>query len=147
MGANTNYYIDNDTGNIYVKSAGTWAVVYTPLSTTITFTNKRITARVLAYSPATATPAINTNNYDVVHITAQNVNITSFTTNLTGSPVVGDTLRISVTDNGTARTLSWGASYESSTVNLPTTTVASTRLDVGFFWNTETTKWRCVAVA
>lgn len=114
---------------------------------TQTVTNKRITKRVIALSAGSATPAINTDSYDVVHITAQNAAITSFTTNLTGTPVDGDTLRISITDNGTARALTWGASFEASTIALPTTTVISTRLDVGFFWNTETSKWRVAGVA
>lgn len=123
-------------------------VVIPSISSTNTLTNKRITKRVLALSAGSATPSINTDNYDVVHITAQSAAITSFTTNLTGTPVDGDTLRISITDNGTARALTWGSSFESSgLVLLPTTTVVSTRLDVGFFWNTETSKWRCVAVS
>lgn len=117
------------------------------LATAQTLTNKRITKRVLALSAGSATPAINTDSYDVVHITAQSAAITSFTSSLSGTPVDGDTLRISITDNGTARALTWGASFEASTQALPTTTVISTRLDVGFFWNTETSKWRCVAVA
>lgn len=117
------------------------------ISSTSTLTNKRITKRVLALSAGSATPAINTDSYDVVHITAQSAAITSFTSSLTGTPVDGDTLRISITDDGTARALTWGASFEASTVALPTTTVISTRLDVGFIWNTETTKWRCVAIS
>ena len=117
------------------------------LAGTETLTNKRVTRRVLGLSAGSATPSINTDNYDVVHITAQSAAITSFTTGLTGTPVDGDTLRISITDDGTARALTWGASFEGSTVALPTTTVVNTRLDVGLFWNTETTKWRCVAVA
>jgi len=120
---------------------------YTTPTGTETLTNKRVTKRVSALSAGSATPAINTDTTDVVHITAQSAAITSFTTNLTGTPVDGDTLRISITDNGTARALTWGTSFEASTVALPTTTVISTRLDVGFFWNTETSKWRCVAVA
>lgn len=118
------------------------------LTGTQTLTNKRITKRVLALSAGSATPAINTDSYDVVKITAQNAAITSFTTNLTGTPVDGDTLRISITDDGTARALTWGTSFEASgTVALPTTTVINTRLDVGFFWNVATSKWRCVASA
>jgi WD40 repeat protein len=101
--------------------------------------------RVLATSGPGATPTVNTDSYDVVHLTALAAAITSMTTNLSGTPVDGDTLRISFTDNGTVRAIAWGASFESSTVTLPTTTVASTRLDVGLFWNTETSKWRCVA--
>lgn len=106
----------------------------------------RTSKRVLATAGPGATPTVNTDSYDVVHLTALAAAITSMTTNLTGTPVDGDTIRISFTDNGTARAISWGASFEASTVALPTTTVASTRLDAGFFWNTETSKWRCVAV-
>jgi hypothetical protein len=114
-------------------------------ATTDTLSNKRITKRVLALSANSATPAINTDNYDVVHITAQTAAITSFTTNLTGTPVDGDTLRISITGSSGAA-IAWGTSFESSTVTLPTAFTTS-RQDVGFFWNTETSKWRCVAVA
>ena len=102
--------------------------------------------RVLSITANTGTPSINTNNYNVIHITSQSVAITSFTTNLTGTPVDGQTLRISVTGS-TAIALTWGTSFESSTATLPTTTVGTTRLDIGFFWNTETSRWRCVAVA
>ena len=114
-------------------------------STTETFTNKRITKRVLGSTSNSATPTINTDNYDVVHITSQSINITSFTTNLSGTPVDGDKLIISITDSGSAISLTWGSSFENGADTLPSTTVASTRLDTGFFWNTETTKWRCMA--
>jgi hypothetical protein len=80
-------------------------------------------------------------------ITALAAAITSFTTNLTGTPTDWQTLWISITDNGTARSITWWASFEASTVSLPTTTVISTRLDVGFVWNTVTSRWRCIAVA
>lgn len=133
----------SNTTALTLPTAGTLAT----LAGTETFTNKRITKRVSALSAGSATPAINTDTTDVVHITAQSAAITSFTTNLTGTPVDGDTLRISITDNGTARAITWGASFEASTVALPTTTVINARLDVGFFWNTATSKWRCVAVA
>ena len=110
---------------------------------TQTLTNKRVTKRVLALSANSATPSINTDSYDVVHITSQTAAITSFTTNLTGTPVDGDTLRISITGTG-AVGLTWGSKFEASTVALPSTTVSTDRLDVGFIWNTETTKWRCI---
>lgn len=124
----------------------TTAYVDALAAATLTLTNKRITKRVLALSANSGTPSINTDNYDVVHITAQSGAITSFTTNLTGTPVDGDTLRISITGT-TAIALTWGAKFEASTVALPTTTVGTARLDVGFFWNTATSAWRCVAVA
>jgi hypothetical protein len=70
------------------------------------------------------------------------------TTNLSGTPVDGDLLIVRITDNGTARAITWGASFESSgNVGLPTTTVISTMLAVGFLWNTVTAKWRCIALA
>lgn len=123
-------------------------VVVPTISSTNTLTNKRITKRVLSTAGPGATPTINTDNYDAVHLTALAAAITSMTTNLTGTPVEGDMLRIDFTDNGTARAITWGTSFESSgNVTLPTTTVVSTRLDVGFVWNSVTSKWRCIAVA
>lgn len=114
-------------------------------SSTVTLTNKRITKRVLSITLNTATPTIDTDSYDVIHITSQSTNITSFTTNLSGTPVDGDKLLISITDTGTPITITWGASFENGADTLPTGTVASTRLDIGLFWNTDTSKWRCMA--
>lgn len=114
------------------------------ISSTNTLTNKRITKRV-GTTTSSGTPTINTDNFDYYSLTAQAVTITSFTTNLSGTPTDAQTLWISITDNGTARGITWGASFEASTVALPTTTVISTRLDVGFVWNAVTSKWRCVA--
>lgn len=122
-------------------------VVIPSISSTNTLTNKRVTKRAISTTQS-ATPTINTDNTDVSHITGLAQAITSMTTNLSGTPVEGDTLRIDITDNGSARAITWGSSFEASgTVALPTTTVLSVRLDVGFFWNTVTSKWRCVAVA
>lgn len=121
-------------------------VVIPTISSTNTLTNKRITART-GTTTSSATPTINTDDVDFYSITALAAAITSFTTNLSGTPTEGQKLWIAITDNGTARTIAWGSSFEASTVALPTTTVISTRLDVGFVWNTVTSKWRCVAVA
>jgi hypothetical protein len=115
-------------------------------SSTDTLTNKRITARSGTVASA-ATPTINTDNVDYYSITALAAAITSFTTNLSGTPTTGQTLWISIKDNGTARAIAWGASFEASTIALPTTTVISTRLDVAFIWNEATSVWRCVGVA
>lgn len=109
-----------------------------------TLTNKRITKRT-GTTASSATPTINTDNVDFYSITALAANITSFTTNLSGSPTEGQTLWIAITDNGTPRTLAFGTSFEASTVPLPTTTVASTRLDCLFVWNSVTSKWRIIA--
>ena len=117
------------------------------LAATQTITNKRITKRVSTIS-SSATPTINTDNVDVFGITALSTAITSMTSNLTGTPINGDLLWIYITDNGTARGITWGSSFEASgNVALPTTTVLGVRLDVLFAWNTATSKWRCVATA
>lgn len=125
----------NTTGNVVIDVA------------TQTLTNKRITKRTGTVA-SSATPTINTDNVDFYSITALATAITSMTTNLSGTPTEGQTLWIAITDNGTARAITWGASFEDSgTIPLPTTTVISTRLDVGLVWNSVTSKWRCVAVA
>jgi hypothetical protein len=113
---------------------------------TQTLTNKWVQPRVLASTANSATPTLNTDNYDMMVITGQVVAITSFTTNLTGTPVNGQKLIIAIT--GTAAIgITWGAKFEPSTVPLPTTTFSTNRLDVGFIWNVATSAWRCVAVA
>lgn len=55
-------------------------------------------------------PTINTDLYDQFHITAQGSGIVSMTTNLSGTPVDGQRLRIRI--KGTAsRAITWGASF------------------------------------
>lgn len=115
-------------------------------SATATLTNKRIQKRIVTVTED-ATPTINTDNGDIFNITAINQNITSMTTNLTGTPVAFEQIMISFTDDGTGRTIAWGASFESSTHVLPGSTVSGARLDVLFSWNAVTSKWRCIGVA
>jgi hypothetical protein len=112
---------------------------------TQTLTNKRVTPRT-GTTTSSATPTINTDNVDFYSLTAQAVDITSFTTNLSGTPTERQTLWIAITGTA-ARAITWGTSFEASTVALPTTTVTTARLDVGFVWNTVTSKWRCIASA
>lgn len=130
------------------SSAGVLAVegvVIPSISSTNTLTNKWIQKRT-GTTTSSATPTINTDNVDFYSLTAQTADITSFTTNLSGTPTEAQTLWVAIT--GTAvRAITWGTSFEASTVALPTTTVTTARLDVGFIWNTVTSKWRCVAVA
>lgn len=128
------------------SAAGVIAVegaVIPSVSSTNTYTNKRITKRT-GTTTSSATPTINTDNVDFYSLTAQAADITSFTTNLSGTPTENQTLWIAITGTG-ARAITWGSSFEASTVALPTTTVTTARLDVGFVWNTVTSKWRCVA--
>jgi hypothetical protein len=148
-GSGTTINNEGLTGSITVQPYGMVQVILIGTVWYVMDSNQsRTVKRVYTLSGPGATPTYNTNNYDVVHLTALATAITSMTTNLSGTANDGDMLRFSFTDNGTARAITWGASFESSgNVALPTTTVISTRLDVGFFWNTETSKWRCVAVA
>jgi hypothetical protein len=119
-------------------------VVIPSISSTNTLTNKRVTPRVSS-EESSATPTINTDNVDAHSITALATNITSMTTNLTGTPTNFQKLLIRIKDDGTARTIAWGASFEARTVALPTTTNASKVLTVGFIYDTVTAKWGCVA--
>lgn len=110
--------------------------------------NSRIEYRVSTTATGGATPTINTDLVDEVHYTAQDANITSFTTNLSGTPKDGDTLFIEITADGTPRAVTWGASFESSSlVTLPTTIPASTLITTTLKWNVATTKWRCIGVS
>jgi hypothetical protein len=113
-------------------------------ATTDTLTNKRITPRVTTIT-SSATPTVNTDNTDIVNITALAAAITSMTTNLSGTPNVGDVLIFQIKDNGTGRSITWGASFTAKGVALPTTTVASKLLTVGFMWNGS--NWGCVGSA
>ena len=153
VGGGKTYFGDPTPGFIFGSNQGVFqftvggAAAYVSWSgTALAIVGVRFTKRVLALSANSATPAVDTDLYDVVHITAQSTAITSFSSGLTGTPVDGDTLRVSITGT-TAVAITWGSSFEASTVPLPTTTVTTARLDVGFFWNTETSAWRCIGSA
>ena len=122
------------------------SVAVPTISSTSTLTNKRITKRVTTIT-SHATPTINTDDCDVVTITAQAEAITSMTTNLSGTPTNFQPLIFRIKDDGTARAITWGASFEARGVALPTTTVISKVLTVGFLYDTVTSKWGCVASA
>lgn len=121
------------------SSAGVMAVegvVVPTISSTNTLTNKRITKRV-STEASSATPTINTDNVDCHRITALAVNITSMTTNLSGTPTDSQMLMISITGTA-ARTITWGASFAGA---LPSTTTGTERLDVLVKWSTVASKW------
>ncbi len=101
---------------------------------TQTLTNKRVTPRVTTIT-SSATPTINTDNCDAVTITALAAAITSMTTNLSGTPTDFQKLIIRIKDNGTPRTIAWGAAFIQQGAALPTTTVANKVLTVGFIWD------------
>lgn len=116
----------------------------TVLAYTGTLTNKRITRR-KSTETSSATPTINTDNADCHQITALAAAITSMTTNLSGTPTDGQELDIEILDNGTARAITWGASFASGPATLPTTTTLSKWLYVKFRYSSSRSKWICMA--
>jgi hypothetical protein len=114
------------------------------LDNALTLTNKRITARIWS-AASDATPDINSDDYDAVTITALAAAITDV--NVTGTPTNFQKLIFRIKDNGTARAIAWGSDFEAKGVALPTTTVESKVLTVGFIYDTVTSKWGCVASA
>lgn len=126
------------------SSAGVIAVegvVIPSISSTNTLTNKRITKRT-GTTTSSATPTINTDNVDEYYITAQTVDITSMSTNLSGTPTLGQMLFISIIGTA-ARAITWGASFGNGPVALPTTTVTTTELSVLLKYDGSI--WRCYA--
>lgn len=110
-------------------------------ATTDTLTNKRITARV-GTTTSSATPTINTDNYDIYILSAQAADITSMTTNLSGTATTGQWLDIWITGTA-ARAITWGASFGSGPATLPTTTTTTKTLYTRLMWDGSI--WRCMA--
>lgn len=133
------------TGTYTLGGTPTFPSTVVSTTGTQTLTNKRITRRLVTTNAPGATPTTNTDNVDIMKFTGLATAITSMTTNLSGTPVEGDMIQFQFLDNGTARAITWGASFGATTVALPTTTVISTLLRVGFQWNGSI--WQCIAVA
>jgi len=63
-----------------------------------------------------------------------------------GTPLDGNKLIFRLLDNGTARALTWNATYAVVGTTLPTTTVINKTTYVGCIYNTNKTRWDVVAV-
>lgn len=113
-------------------------------SSTDTLANKRVSARITTIT-SNATPTVNSDNADCVTITALAAAITSMTTNLSGTPNNFDQLEFRIKDDGTARAITWGASFAAGPVALPTTTVVSKALHVYFEYDTVRAVWVCMS--
>jgi len=105
--------------------------------------NKRNVPRE-AFITVAAQPAINTDTLDVAFINGLNLNITSMSANLTGAPNDYELLKVVFLDDGTPRTIAWGASFTASGAALPTTTVAGKFLTVFFMFRVGV--WACYLV-
>lgn len=93
---------------------------------------------------SSATPTPNADTTDLYALTAQAA-AAAFGAP-TGTPVNGQKLLIRIKDNGTARALTWDAAYVAGGTALPSTTVISKILTIGFIYNTDNSlnKWQCV---
>lgn len=133
------------TGDLRVTTAGTNTASVVTVGGTQTLTAKNVTRRVVTVNAPGATPTTTVANVDIANFTGLATAITSMTTNLANTGAVdGQKLMFRFTDDGTARAITWGASFGATTMALPTTTVISTMLRVGFEYNGSI--WQCVSV-
>lgn len=138
------YYDNNTDARLQLPTVSVDLSNYVTLAGVQTLTNKRITPRVTSIV-SSANPTVDTDATDFVDITAQAEAIVSMTTNLSGNATNGQRLTYRIKDNGVSRAINWGASFEQCGVALPTSTPAGKRLNVGFIYDTTTSKWGCVA--
>jgi hypothetical protein len=133
------------TSGQYLRGDGTDVVMSAIQAADIpTLTSTRINPRVsTTTSTATLTPDIA--SFDQYNLTAQAAGLTIAAP--TGTPVDGNKLIIRILDNGTARALTWNATYTVIGVTLPTTTVISKTTYVGCIYNANNTRWDVIAVA
>jgi hypothetical protein len=135
-------------GTLNIGNGGTGATTLAGASIatytgTETLTNKRIQPRVTSTASASSlTPDISTT--DIYAYTALAANLTINAP--TGTPVDGEKLMFRILDNGTARTLTFNATFTSMGISIPTTTVANKTTYVGAIYNANNTRWDVIAV-
>lgn len=91
-------------------------------------------------SAATVTPTFAN---DMVKVTEQAAGLTL--ANPTGTAIPGHGIVIRIKDNGTARTIAYGAQYRAIGITLPTTTVIGKTTYIAMIYNSDDTKWDCIA--
>jgi hypothetical protein len=121
-----------------VKTGGTSAEFLMADGSVSTSMNPRVQT---VSSSATVT-ATSTN--DLVTITAQAVGLTL--ANPTGAFAEGQSLIIRIKDNGTARTIGYGANFRAIGVTAPTTTVSNKTTYIGCIYNSTDTKFDIIGV-
>lgn len=131
------------TSQVLTAGNGSGRVTFVDTTTAQTLTNKRVTPRVnTVVSAATITPTADVS--DMYTVTA--LAVTGTFAAPSGTPTNGQRLLIRIKDNGTARTLTWNATYRVIGVTLPTTTVANKTLYIGCIYNSTDVFWDVVAV-
>ncbi len=103
---------------------------------------------IITYITSSALPTVNTDNFTGVVITAQAAAITSFTTNLSGTPNDRDPLYIAITDDGSGPyAINMGSKFSGSgTVSLPTTTADGLTITMFFLWDDVKNQYILMAV-
>jgi hypothetical protein len=103
----------------------------------------------VASTTSSATPVPNSDTTDIFELTAQTA--TAAFAVPSGTPVDGQKLIIQVVDNATIHPLTWstatGGYTGTTTVALPSTTVTSKMINIGFMYVTANSlnKWLCLA--
>lgn len=134
------------TGELRITTPGTNSASVPTLGNANTFTNTRVNPRVQSVSnAATITP--NADSDDCVDITAIAQAFTIASPG--GTPVNFQKLIVRIKDNGTARGITFGTAYTAGGVALPSTTILSKILNLGFMYNTANSlnKWQLVAAS
>lgn len=117
-------------------------ILFTPTGA-FTLTNKRITKRVSSIA-SSATPAFNTDNFDVGKITALATNITSWT--ITGTPQDADEFWLRIKDNGSVRLLTgWSWAITNGYTSFPNSTVPGKTLTMHFMYDSAVPSWVLMA--
>lgn len=125
------------TTDVTLPTTGTLA----SLTGTQTFTNKRVTPRVVTATDD-ATAVIDCDVTDQYQLTAV-ANATEFT--VTGTPTNGQKLIVRLKDAGAGKALTW-TGFTAIGVTLPTTTVAGKTHYIGCIYNSAASTWDAVAV-
>jgi hypothetical protein len=110
--------------------------------TATTISNATIVPRVQTVTSSATVTATSTN--DIVTITAQAEGLTL--ANPTGTFTEGQSLIFRIKDNGTARTIGYGANFRAIGVTAPTTTVANKTTYIGCIFNSTDTKFDIIGV-
>ena len=130
------------TSQILTSGNGSGRVTFVDTATAQTLTNKRVTPRVnTVASGATITPTADLSDMYTVTALAAAATIAA----PSGTPTNGQRLLLRIKDNGTARALTWNATYRVIGVTLPTTTVANKTIYVGCIYNSADSVWDVVA--